>query len=121
MTLPVGSTGPNPRFHRYQFGRYSGRYFDRKDAWATVTSGVPDITGTVHLWTSFGVVSGYRKAFIFPERVFIREIEDRVDSAGNLTDPASRNRLRSQACRFLRFAGALVPLRNLFHGVPEPG
>lgn len=64
----------------------------------------------------------YRKAFIYPERVFIRECEDIVDVDGRLVLPDSLEcRLRDQASRFAAFSRTVMPLRGMFAAVPEPG
>ncbi|MCS6850909.1 MAG: NAD(P)H-dependent oxidoreductase [Gemmataceae bacterium] len=62
----------------------------------------------------------YRKAFLFPERVFIRACEDVVSPNGEILDPRIARRLRNQAERFLRFADHLLPLRDLFDSLPNP-
>jgi chromate reductase, NAD(P)H dehydrogenase (quinone) len=64
----------------------------------------------------------YRKSFIYPERVFIRDCEDMVDATGVLCLPDSlKRRLVEQAIRFSEFARVVSPIRSLFAAVPEPG
>ncbi len=62
----------------------------------------------------------YRKAFLYPERVFIRSCEQVIGLNGEITDSKLERRLRQQAERFGRFVDQLVPLRNLFHAVYNP-
>ncbi|MDW8267103.1 MAG: NAD(P)H-dependent oxidoreductase [Gemmataceae bacterium] len=62
----------------------------------------------------------YRKAFLYPERVFIRSCEDVIGPDGTILDPKLGRRLRRQAERFSRFVDQLVPLRNLFGSVTNP-
>lgn len=62
----------------------------------------------------------YRKAFVDPERVFIRSYQDVIGPNGEITDSRLERRLRQQAERLGRFVDPLVPLRNLFHSVANP-
>jgi NAD(P)H-dependent FMN reductase len=62
----------------------------------------------------------YRKAFLYPERVFIRSCEGVIGPNGEIIDSRIERRLRQQAERFGRFVDQLVPLRNLFHSVANP-
>lgn len=53
-------------------------------------------------------VFSYRNAFVFPERVFIRNVEDlRRDENGEIADPEIVARLKSQTANFLRFVKCL--------------
>lgn len=62
----------------------------------------------------------YRKAFLYPERVFIRSCEDVIGADGQILDARILRRLEHQAERFLRFVEQLAPLRGLFASVPNP-
>lgn len=62
----------------------------------------------------------YRKAFLYPERVFIRSCEEVIGPNGEILDLRILRRLRQQAERFGRFVDQLVPLRNLFQTVANP-
>jgi NAD(P)H-dependent FMN reductase len=48
-------------------------------------------------------VFGYRNALQFPKRVFIREVEDKLDANGILTDGEVADRLATQAKGFAEF------------------
>jgi len=52
-------------------------------------------------------IFGYRNAHIYPERVFLPNIGNLLDSAGQFTDPDIKKRLRSQAEGFNRFVSQL--------------
>lgn len=57
-------------------------------------------------------IFGYRNAFLFPERVFIRHCTRVIDADGAITDEDLVRRLKSQAEGFLRFMDALQSLRR---------
>ncbi len=63
----------------------------------------------------------YRKSYLFPERIYIRDSEDALDDDGVPRSEDLRARLRNQAQRFGTFARCLRPLRNLFTTVADPG
>src|SRR3954470_21035818 len=46
-------------------------------------------------------IFGYRNAFIFPERVFLPQVNSLLDSSGRLTNPELLERLRKQAAGFV--------------------
>jgi chromate reductase len=48
-------------------------------------------------------VFGYRNALQFPKRVFIREVENKLDANGILTDGEVADRLATQAKGFAEF------------------
>lgn len=52
-------------------------------------------------------VFGYRNAHIFPDRVFIPVVKDKVDASGAVTDAAIDARLATQAEGFAKFVGKL--------------
>ena len=52
-------------------------------------------------------IFGYRNAYIFPERIFLPEINDLLDEGGRLKDPDLIKRLRSQAEGFVEFVEKL--------------
>ncbi len=52
-------------------------------------------------------IFGYRNAYIFPERVFLPQINDLLDEGGRLKDPDLLKRLRSQAEGFVEFVEKL--------------
>lgn len=49
---------------------------------------------------------GYRNAYVYPERVFIRQCTRVLDADGNITDADIVKRLAAQAEKFLEFADA---------------
>lgn len=53
------------------------------------------------------LIFGYRNAFLFPERVFIPQINSVLGSAGELKDEEILNRLRMQAKGFIEFISKL--------------
>jgi NAD(P)H-dependent FMN reductase len=53
------------------------------------------------------MVFGYRNAFVYPERVFIRQCFKALDASGKITDEDIVKRLDAQAKGFLRFVDAL--------------
>jgi NAD(P)H-dependent FMN reductase len=55
-------------------------------------------------------IFGYRNAYIYPERVFIPGVTQKLDANGSLIDADIDNRLRIQAEGFARFAQILSPV-----------
>jgi NAD(P)H-dependent FMN reductase len=55
-------------------------------------------------------IFGYRYAFIYPERVFIRHCLKVLDAEGRLTDEDIARRLKQQAEGFVRFVDAVQGL-----------
>lgn len=56
-------------------------------------------------------IFGYRNAYIFPERVFLPQINDLLDDAGRLKDPELVKRLKSQAEGFVDFVERLKGIK----------
>lgn len=52
-------------------------------------------------------VFGYRNAMQFPKRVFIREVEDKLNGNGNIKDEEIASRLAEQAKGFVEFVRQL--------------
>ena len=52
-------------------------------------------------------IFGYRNAFVYPERVFIPQVNNRFDASGNFNDAAIVEKLEAQVRGFIRFANAL--------------
>jgi len=52
-------------------------------------------------------VFGYRNAFIYPERVFLPQINSLLDQNGRFTNPELLDRLRKQAAGFVDFVEKL--------------
>lgn len=52
-------------------------------------------------------IFGYRNAFIYPERVFIRHCHKVIDADGKVTDADIAKRLQAQAEGFVKFVDAL--------------
>lgn len=59
-------------------------------------------------------IFGYRNAFVYPERVFLPQINTLVNESGRLTSPELLDRLKSQAEGFISFVELLkgVKLRS---------
>jgi NAD(P)H-dependent FMN reductase len=53
-------------------------------------------------------VFGYRNGFIYPERVFITDIDKALDVQGNIVEPNVLNILKSQVAGFQKFTRALT-------------
>ena len=58
-------------------------------------------------------VFGYRNAFIFPERVFMPQINNLLDEKGKIKDAEIVGRLKAQAQGFIKFANRLQPTDSL--------
>jgi NAD(P)H-dependent FMN reductase len=52
-------------------------------------------------------IFGYRNAHVFPERVFIAQVHNKLDADGKLTDPMLAKLLDQQVSGFVRFAEKL--------------
>jgi NAD(P)H-dependent FMN reductase len=52
-------------------------------------------------------IFGYRNAFIYPERVFLPNVNDLLDDQGQLRDPEIGERLRKQVAGFVDFVQRL--------------
>jgi len=57
------------------------------------------------------VIFGYRNAFLFPERVFLPQINGLLDDAGRLKDPELLQRLKNQAEGFVDFVERLQKVK----------
>lgn len=54
-------------------------------------------------------IFGYRNAYIYPERVFLSQINSLLDANGRLNDPEIVGRLKSQAEGFIDFVKKIQP------------
>ena len=54
------------------------------------------------------MIFGYRNAHVYPDRVFIPGINQKLDPSGRLTDPTIDERLAKQAAGFAAFANAFA-------------
>jgi chromate reductase, NAD(P)H dehydrogenase (quinone) len=54
-------------------------------------------------------IFGYRNAYIFPERVFLPQINNLLDANGRLNDPELLGRLKTQAEGFIEFVKHFHP------------
>ena len=54
-------------------------------------------------------IFGYRNAYLYPERVFIPQVHQVLDAAGQFTDPGPAKRLRQQAEGFVTFVNRFPP------------
>ncbi len=48
-------------------------------------------------------IFGYRNAYLYPERVFIKGVHEMLDKDGNFVNPEIRERLQNQARGFIQF------------------
>jgi NAD(P)H-dependent FMN reductase len=55
------------------------------------------------------MIFGYRNAHVYPDRVFIPGVNQKLDATGRLTDPAIDERLARQAAGFAAFARTVNP------------
>jgi chromate reductase, NAD(P)H dehydrogenase (quinone) len=53
-------------------------------------------------------IFGYRNAHLYPDRVFIPAVGQKLDADGNVTDPSINDRLAKQAAGFAKFAKAFA-------------
>lgn len=56
-------------------------------------------------------IFGYRNAFVYPDRVFLPTINDRLDAQGRLKDAVLLDRLRTQADGFVDFVEKLKAIK----------
>jgi len=56
-------------------------------------------------------IFGYRNAFIYPDRVFLPTVNDRLDDGGRLNDEELLERLKTQANGFVDFVEKLKPIK----------
>ena len=56
-------------------------------------------------------IFGYRNAYLFPERVFLPQVNALLDEAGRLKNPELLERLRKQASGFVDFVERLQPVK----------
>ena len=79
--------------------------FDRKPVAFTGESA--GIWGAIRSIEQLQLIFGYRNAHIFPDRVFIPGIMQKIDEGGRLTDAGIDERLGKQARGFAKFVGIL--------------
>ena len=53
-------------------------------------------------------IFAYRNAYLYPDRVFIPGINQKIDADGNINDPAINDRLAKQAVGFAKFAATFL-------------
>ena len=80
--------------------------FERKPV--AFTGEAAGIWGALRSIEQLEMIFGYRNAYIYPERVFIPGINQKLDSAGKFADPDIDERLANQAQGFARFVSALT-------------
>jgi len=56
-------------------------------------------------------IFGYRNAYIYPDRVFLPTVNDRLDDRGRLNDEELLERLKTQANGFVDFVEKLKPIK----------
>jgi chromate reductase, NAD(P)H dehydrogenase (quinone) len=65
------------------------------------------VWGALRAVEQLQMIFGYRNAHIFPERVFIPGVADKLDAEGRLKDAGIDQRLAKQAREFARFIGCI--------------
>jgi len=80
--------------------------FDRKPvAFVGVANGQ---WGGLRAVEQMQLVFGYRNAHVFPERIFVADVQNKLDARGNVMDAALDERFAQQARAFAEFAGLFV-------------
>jgi NAD(P)H-dependent FMN reductase len=79
--------------------------FERKPV--AFTGEAAGIWGAIRSVEQLQLIFGYRNAYIYPERVFIPGINQKLDGSGKLTDAEIDQRLARQAAGFAKFIGCL--------------
>jgi chromate reductase len=80
--------------------------FDRKPvAFVGLANGM---FGALRAVEQLQMVFSYRNAHVYPDRVFIPSVRDKLDAAGQVTDSAIAERLARQTKGFAQFAGAVA-------------
>lgn len=78
--------------------------FDRKPvAFVGLATGM---FGALRAVEQLQMVFAYRNAHLYPDRVFIPMLREKLDAEGNVKDPALDERLTKQVRGFAQFAGA---------------
>ena len=80
--------------------------FDRKPMAFTGESA--GIWGAIRSIEQLQMIFGYRNAHVFPDRVFIPGINQKLDAEGRLTDATIDERLAKQAQGFAKFSAAFA-------------
>ncbi len=84
--------------------------FDRKPvAFVGVAAGVFAALRPVE---QLQMIFSYRNAHIYPDRVFIATVKEKLDQEGRLIDPALDQRLARQVAGFVRFTAAFGSERS---------
>ena len=84
--------------------KFPESFFRRPVCFVGLSAG---IWGALRPVEQLQAIFGYRNAYIFPERIFLPEINDLLDEGGRLKDPDLLKRLRTQAEGFVEFAEKL--------------
>jgi chromate reductase, NAD(P)H dehydrogenase (quinone) len=80
--------------------------FERKPV--AFTGEAAGIWGAIRSVEQLQLIFGYRNAYIYPERVFIPGINQKLDGSGKLTDPEIDQRLAKQAQGFAKFVASVA-------------
>src|SRR5258706_1301210 len=91
--------------------KFPESFLKRPVCFVGVSSG---ICGALRPIEQLQAIFGYRNAYIFPERVFLPQINDLLDDAGGFKDPELVQRLKNQDVGFVEFVECLkgVKLRQ---------
>ncbi|MGD1278514.1 MAG: NAD(P)H-dependent oxidoreductase [Tepidisphaeraceae bacterium] len=85
--------------------------FDRKPV--ALVGEAHGMFGALRAVEHLQAIFSYRNAHIYPERVFIADVPEKLDDQGRLKDPALDQRLAKQAVGFAQFVGCIG-------GAPRP-
>jgi NAD(P)H-dependent FMN reductase len=80
--------------------------FERKPV--AFTGEAAGIWGALRSVEQLQMIFGYRNAYLYPERVFIPGIGQKLDEAGRLKDADIDKRLADQAAGFVQFTGRFL-------------
>jgi NAD(P)H-dependent FMN reductase len=80
--------------------------FERKPV--AFTGEAAGIWGALRSVEQLEMIFGYRNAYLYPERVFLPGINQKLDGSGKLADPDLDQRLAKQAQGFAKFVNALT-------------
>lgn len=80
--------------------------FERKPV--AFTGEAAGIWGALRSVEQLEMIFGYRNAYLYPDRVFIPGVRDKLDEKGLIKDPGINKRLADQASGFAKFIAALA-------------
>ncbi len=69
------------------------------------------IWGALRSIEQLQLIFGYRNAYLYPERVFLPQINGKLGPDGRLTDPELVERLKNQAAGFVKFVESVKGIK----------